>query len=76
MIHPTALVEPGAELAPDVQVGPFALIGAQVKIDAGTFIAAHAVIEGRTRIGRLRTRSTPARTPGWKSATGTPSANT
>jgi UDP-N-acetylglucosamine acyltransferase len=52
MIHPTAIVEPGAKLAPDVQVGPFAIIGAQVEIDAGTSVAAHVVIEGRTRIGR------------------------
>jgi len=52
MIHPTAIVEPGAKLAPDVRVGPFAVIGAQVQIGAGSSVAAHAVIEGRTRIGR------------------------
>ena len=52
MIHPTAIVEPGAKLAPDVRVGPFAVIGAQVEIGAGSSVAAHAVIEGRTRVGR------------------------
>lgn len=51
-IHPTALVDPHAELAADVVVGPYAVIGAEVVIDAGTTIGAHAVIEGPTRIGR------------------------
>jgi UDP-N-acetylglucosamine acyltransferase len=50
-IHPSAIVDPGAELAPDVEVGPFAVIGPRVRIGAGTRIGAHAVIEGRTRIG-------------------------
>ena len=52
MIHPHAIVEPGARLAADVAVGPYAVIGAQVEIGAGSSIGAHAVIEGRTRIGR------------------------
>lgn len=51
-IHPTAVVDPKAELAADVEVGPFAVIGPNVQIGAGTSIGAHAVIEGRTRIGR------------------------
>ncbi len=52
MIHPKAIVEPGARLAADVIVGPYAIIGGQVEIGAGSSIGAHAVIEGRTRIGR------------------------
>jgi len=52
MIHPKAIVEPGARLAADVTVGPYAIIGAQVEIGAGSSIGAHAVIEGHTRIGR------------------------
>ena len=52
LIHPTALVDPGAELAADVGVGPYAVIGAGVSVDAGTTIGAHCVIEGPTRIGR------------------------
>jgi UDP-N-acetylglucosamine acyltransferase len=52
MIHPKAIVEPGARLDADVIVGPYAIIGAQVEIGAGSSIGAHAVIEGRTRIGR------------------------
>jgi UDP-N-acetylglucosamine acyltransferase len=51
-IHPTALVDAGAELAATVQVGPYAVIGAGVTIDEGTRIGAHCVIEGPTRIGR------------------------
>jgi UDP-N-acetylglucosamine acyltransferase len=51
MIHPTAIVDPRAQLAPDVAVGPYSVIGADVEIGAGTRIGPHVVIEGRTRIG-------------------------
>ncbi len=51
-IHPTALVDPKAELDPTVTVGPYAVIGPQVRIGAGTVIGPHCVIEGRTTIGR------------------------
>ena len=51
-IHATALVDPKAELADDVEVGPYAVVGPQVRIGAGTRIGAHCVIEGRTTIGR------------------------
>jgi UDP-N-acetylglucosamine acyltransferase len=51
-IHPTAVVDPKAELADDVEVGPYAVIGPKVQIDARTSVGAHAVIDGRTRIGR------------------------
>jgi UDP-N-acetylglucosamine acyltransferase len=51
-IHPTAIVDPKAELADDVEVGPFAVIGPKVQIGARTSVGAHAVIDGRTRIGR------------------------
>jgi len=51
MIHPTAIVHPGAELAADVEVGPYAVIGEHVKIGRGTKIGAHAVIDGWTTIG-------------------------
>ncbi|HEU4460202.1 MAG TPA: acyl-ACP--UDP-N-acetylglucosamine O-acyltransferase [Methylibium sp.] len=51
LIHPTALVDPKAELAADVSVGPYSVIGADVRIGAGTTIGAHCVIEGRTTIG-------------------------
>ncbi|HEY5777002.1 MAG TPA: acyl-ACP--UDP-N-acetylglucosamine O-acyltransferase [Xanthomonadales bacterium] len=52
MIHPTALVDPKAELADDVEVGAFTIIDAKVRIDAGTRIGSHAVVTGRTTIGK------------------------
>ena len=51
-IHPTALVDPKAELAADVSVGPYAVIGPGVRIGAGSSIGAHCVVEGQTTIGR------------------------
>jgi UDP-N-acetylglucosamine acyltransferase len=52
MIHPTALIDPKAELADDVEVGAFSIVDAKVRIDAGTIIGPHAVITGRTTIGK------------------------
>jgi UDP-N-acetylglucosamine acyltransferase len=49
--HPTAIIHPGAQLADDVAVGPYAVIGERVRIGAGTTIGAHVVIEGWTEIG-------------------------
>lgn len=51
-IHPSAVVDAGAELAADVEVGPYAVIGPQVVLGEGTTVGPHAVIEGPTRIGR------------------------
>ncbi|KAA6184863.1 acyl-ACP--UDP-N-acetylglucosamine O-acyltransferase [Thiohalocapsa marina] len=51
MIHPTAIIEAGAELAPDVEVGPYALVGADVSLGRGCRIGPHAVIRGPARIG-------------------------
>ena len=50
-IHPTALVDPKAELDDSVTVGAYALIGAGVTIGAGTEVGAHCIIEGPTVIG-------------------------
>jgi UDP-N-acetylglucosamine acyltransferase len=52
LIHPQALVSPAAKLDESVTVGPFAVIGADVELGAGTRVEAHAVIKGPTRIGR------------------------
>lgn len=52
MIHPTAVVDPGADLAPDVEVGPFAVIGPQVRIGPGGRVGPHTLIRGPTQIGR------------------------
>jgi UDP-N-acetylglucosamine acyltransferase len=51
VIHPQAIVEPGAKLADDVEIGPWSYIGADVEIGAGTRIGPHVVIKGPTRIG-------------------------
>lgn len=52
MIHPTAIIDPGARLASGVSVGAYSVIGAGVEIGAGTWIGPHVVINGSTRIGR------------------------
>lgn len=51
MIHPTAIIDPRAHLASDVEIGPFSIIGKDVSIGPGTTIGAHSVITGRTTIG-------------------------
>jgi UDP-N-acetylglucosamine acyltransferase len=51
-VHPTAIVDPRAELAADVVVGAYSIVGDEVRIGAGTTIGPHCVIEGRTTIGR------------------------
>jgi len=51
MIHPTAIIDPKAELAENIEVGPYVVIGGNVTIGRGTVIGAHAVIDGWTRIG-------------------------
>lgn len=50
-IHPTAVVDPRAELGPGVEIGPYAVVGPRVRIGAGTSVGAHAVLEGNTEIG-------------------------
>jgi UDP-N-acetylglucosamine acyltransferase len=51
-IHPTAIVEPGAQLHDSVEVGAYTLVGPHVRIGAGTTVGPHCVIEGHTTIGR------------------------
>lgn len=52
MIHPTAIIHPGAQLAEDIEVGAYTMIGEHVEIGAGTRIGPHAIVTGHTRIGR------------------------
>lgn len=52
MIHPTAIIEPGAQISTDVEIGAYSIIGPNVEIDSGTKIGPHAVIRGHTRIGK------------------------
>jgi UDP-N-acetylglucosamine acyltransferase len=50
-IHPSAIIDSDAKLAPDVTVGPFSVIGAGVELAAGVQIGSHVVLKGRTLIG-------------------------
>jgi len=51
LIHPTAIVEAGAQLDASVEVGAYSVIGPHVRIGSGTKIGPHVVIEGHTSIG-------------------------
>ncbi len=51
MIDPRAVVSPQAQIAEDVEIGPFTVIGANVVVGPGTWIGPHVVINGPTRIG-------------------------
>jgi len=51
-IHPTALIDPAAQLGENVSIGAYSVIGAGVEIGDGTSVGPHVVIEGPTRIGR------------------------
>ena len=50
-IHPTAIVEAGAELEASVSVGAYSIVREHVRVGRGTTIGPHCVIEGRTAIG-------------------------
>ena len=50
-IHPSALVEEGAEVAPGCRIGPFAVIGPEVRLAEGVEVKPHAVVTGWTEIG-------------------------
>jgi UDP-N-acetylglucosamine acyltransferase len=52
MIHSTAIVDPKAQLAANVEVGPYAIIGPDVQIGEGTVVQAHAYLSGHTVIGK------------------------
>ncbi|MCX5538395.1 acyl-ACP--UDP-N-acetylglucosamine O-acyltransferase [Paraburkholderia sp. CNPSo 3076] len=54
-IHPTAVVESGAQIDESVEIGPFAVIGANVTIGARTKVGSHSVLEGHTTIGEDNT---------------------
>jgi len=57
-IHPTAIVERGAKIAPDAQIGPYCVIGPDVTIHDGVRLAAQVHLAGHTTIG-ARTRIAP-----------------
>ena len=50
-IHPTAIVDPGASLGREVEIGPFAIIGPNVIIGDGCHVMARATLERNVRLG-------------------------
>ena len=51
MIHPTAIIHPGARLGAGVSVGAYSIIDEHVEIGDNTRIGPHVVITGNTKIG-------------------------
>lgn len=51
MIHPQAIIDPGARIGKNVHIGPFSVIGPGVEIGDDTWVGPHVVINGPTRIG-------------------------
>jgi UDP-N-acetylglucosamine acyltransferase len=51
-IHPTAIIDPGAQLGVDVTIGPYTIIEGNVKVGDGTSVGQHAIIGEYTSIGR------------------------
>lgn len=50
-VHPTAIVQPGADLGEGVSIGPYCLVGGGVRIGAGTRLLSHVIIDALTEIG-------------------------
>lgn len=51
LVHPSAVVSPGARLAGGVQIGPFCFVGRDVSLGPSTVLESHVTIDGRTEIG-------------------------
>jgi len=51
VIHPTAIIAPGAQLGANVSVGPYAIVGPEVTLGDGVEIGSHALLEGRVVLG-------------------------
>ena len=51
MIHPTAIIDPKAEIDENVEIGPFSIIKANVSIASGTWVGSHVTIDPYVDIG-------------------------
>ncbi len=51
MIHPTAIIEKGAEIAEDAEIGPYCVVGKDTAIGAGTRLMHHVSVDGHTALG-------------------------
>ncbi|MEO1794453.1 MAG: acyl-ACP--UDP-N-acetylglucosamine O-acyltransferase, partial [Pseudomonadota bacterium] len=50
-IHPSAVIEDGAQIADHVRIGPFAYVGPEVSLARGVELKPHATVTGRTSVG-------------------------
>ncbi len=50
-IHPSAVIEDGAQIDPSVRIGPFCVVGPDVVLKAGVVLKSHAIVTGRTEVG-------------------------
>lgn len=50
-VHPSAIVAEGARLGRDVRIGPYCVVGPQVRLEDGVVLEAHVVVAGRTTLG-------------------------
>ena len=50
-VHPTAIVEDGAQLAEDAQIGPYCIVGSEVRLAEGVQLHSHVVLRGAVEIG-------------------------
>lgn len=51
-IHPSAIIHPGAIIGDGVEIGPYCVVGEHVTLGAGTRLQPHALVDGRTTIGK------------------------
>lgn len=51
-IHPTAVINPKAEIGEDCEIGPYCVIGEDVALGPGCRLISHVVVDGHTRLGR------------------------
>ena len=50
-IHPTAIIDEGAQLGNHLSIGPYCRIGAEVKLGDGCHLGSHVVLDGPSTIG-------------------------
>lgn len=50
-IHVSSVIEDGAEIGPDVQIGPFCVVGPRVRLARGVHLKSHVVVSGNTKVG-------------------------
>jgi len=51
-IHPTAIIDPKAQLAADVAVGPYSIVGPDVTLESGVIVENHVTVTGCTTVGK------------------------